>query len=110
MNKLIKINKIHVLSLYILFSIGLFFLLRVTLVNIFVSGKVDPLTEMGQSMSLLPLFFGSYTILLVVIAYIGWRKFKKNNARIRAGFAYSLVYSLLLFLGFIIFLVYYLSQ
>jgi hypothetical protein len=111
MNKIIKINKIQVLVIYILFSIALFFLLKIAMVSVFISGNVDPLTEMRQSIFLLPYFFGSYAILLVGISFIGWRIFKKKNRAQRyGGFAYSLIYSLVLFLGFIIFLIYYLLQ
>jgi hypothetical protein len=81
------------------------------MVGIFVSNNTDPLTEMNQAFLIIPYIGGVYVAILTGISFTGWTVFKKkNNIQLSAGFAYSLIYSLIMFLGFIIFLIYFLSQ
>jgi hypothetical protein len=106
-----KISRFGVLFLFIIFSAIFFLLLRLIFDNLFITDNVDPMTEMGQALNILPYLTGTFSILLVMISWAGSMISKrKGYFQLYKGFFYSFVYSLLLFSAFVIFLIYYLLQ
>jgi len=104
-------SRIIILLSFILFSVILFLGLRALMTTIFISNNADPFTEMGQAINLLPYLFGTFSLLLVFLSWMGMRISKrKNRLEIYGGFGYSAIYSLLVFLAFVFYLIFYLYQ
>jgi|GEM_PF-2604508 len=102
-----KINKFHVLTLYIVFSIALFWALWWMMGYIIEVNSSDPLDAFSKALEFLPLFLASYTGALCILSLTGTFVYKRNNKlEVYRGFMYSHVYSLFLLVvvtGFILY-------
>lgn len=81
---------------FIIFSVCLFFILRTLFLDMYVSGYVDPITEIGQVMEIIPYWFGLFSAMLVVLSWVGVMIFKRDGqVEAYKGFVYSFRYSLI---------------
>jgi len=90
---------------FILSAIILFFLLRV-IFGIFYSHIVpnDLLNSVVYSVYMIAIFFGLFCLFLLAGSYLGLKK-TRNNIELTKGFSYSFKLSIVLFGGYIIFLI-----
>jgi len=103
-----KTNKISILLLFVIYSIVLFFVLKYVFVSVFVSRFADPFTELGQAYDVLPYWFGSFSVLLITTSLGGMAFFKKKEKiQVYVGLRYSFIYSIIILMAFIAFLIYY---
>jgi len=92
-----RISKYHILALYIIFSIVLFYGFMFFLGMRVDAETTDPFSALGKEFSLFPHYVGSYAVLLCILSYTGTVAFRRRSKReIYKGFVYSLFYSVLL--------------
>jgi hypothetical protein len=105
-----RLNRYHILLLFIIFSIIYLFLLIELAIGVFLRGIDNPLTVFGTEVTILPYFLALFVFTMVGFAAIGLKVSQRRNlVEVKKGFKYSLFYSALLVISYIVFLIWFLN-
>jgi hypothetical protein len=103
---MVKINRIHIFLIFILFSVLLFLIIKSIMTKDLITGS-NQYEIYGNAIILMPFSTGLSIIIINVLSGAGALLVnKKRNTEIHKGFVYSLIFSLACLLAYIIFLVY----